>query len=71
MIKKSIYGGNCQVFRPHMTIRENEIGFELDMTNMYGKAMRMAIPYAVAELWTPWRGRTSLCCSDEAVARER
>jgi len=30
-----------------MIVKKGEIGFELDMTNMYGKAMRMALPYRV------------------------
>eukprot|EP01022_Parablepharisma_sp_SALTPOND_P019063 TRINITY_DN3202_c0_g1_i22.p1 TRINITY_DN3202_c0_g1~~TRINITY_DN3202_c0_g1_i22.p1 ORF type:complete len:1793 (-),score=169.60 TRINITY_DN3202_c0_g1_i22:6035-11413(-) len=47
IIEKALYGGNCQMFKPHMVVKEGEIGLELDMTNMYGKAMRMVLPYAI------------------------
>lgn len=47
VIEKTIFGGNCQMFKPHMIVGKGEIGFELDMTNMYGKAMRMVLPYRV------------------------
>ncbi len=49
IINGSTFGGNCQMFKPHMKVGAGEIGFELDMTNMYGKAMRMALPYAVRD----------------------
>jgi len=51
MIEGSTYGGNCQVLSyPHMVVKDGEIGFEFDEANLYGKAMRMPIPYKIIKL---------------------